>query len=106
MKKIIKVLSALIVSMAIPFPIFAESEKITSDNFSDILVSFLYLAAVLALIYVILLLVDRWGRKNARKNSKDSENGSQSEISSDNDSENDSNKGIKKENTDGDKEDE
>lgn len=102
MKKIIKVLSALIVSMAIPFPIFAESEKITSDNFSDILVSFLYLAAVLALIYVILLLVDRWGRKNARKNSKDSENGSQSEISSDNDS----NEGIKKENTDGDKEDE
>lgn len=67
-KKIIKMLSPLL--LLVPFPVHAQEQtteaeqQITASEMSGILVSFLYLAAVLALIYVILLLIDRYAKKH------------------------------------------
>lgn len=67
-KKIIKIFSPLL--LLVPFPVYAQEQtteaeqQITASEMSSILVSFLYLAAVLALIYVILLLIDRYAKKH------------------------------------------
>lgn len=40
--------------------------EINREQFADVLVSFLYFAGVLVLIYVILVLVNKWGKKHQK----------------------------------------
>lgn len=67
-KKILQIFFPLL--LLVPFPVYAEEQtaeagqQIAASDMSDILVSFLYLAAVLALIYVVLLLIDRYAKKH------------------------------------------
>lgn len=50
-----------------------SGNEINREQFADVLVSFLYFAGVLVLIYVILVLVNKWGKKH-QKDGKDGEN--------------------------------
>ena len=83
-KRIIKIFSAL--PLLVPCPVYAQEQtteaeqQITASGMSGILVSFLYLAAVLALIYVILLMIDRYAKKH-NQNSEQEQNKIQEETS-------------------------
>lgn len=46
----------------------AVENSIDKTKFADVLVSFLYFAGVLVLIYVILVLVNKWGKKRQNDN--------------------------------------
>lgn len=67
-KKVIKIFFPLL--LFVSCPVYAQEQtteagqQITASGMSGILVSFLYLAAVLALIYVILLVIDRYAKKH------------------------------------------
>ncbi|MCM1298488.1 MAG: hypothetical protein NC203_05825 [Firmicutes bacterium] len=48
-----------------------SGNTINEAEFADVLVSFLYFAGVLVLIYIILLLVNKWGKKHPDKETKE-----------------------------------
>lgn len=79
-KKFFKIALPVILALLAPFPALAEAQtqtesgqEVNAANMSGILVSFLYLAAVLALIYVILLLIERYAKKNPPKEEDEKE---------------------------------
>lgn len=86
MKKFIKTFSTLL--LLVPCPVYAEQtadaqQQVTASGFADILVSFLYLALVLALIYVILLLIERNAKKHSQspeQNDKDTQTNAADEL--------------------------
>ena len=66
------------------YTLTAAAEK--DVNFAELLISAGYIVVVMALIFVILLLVDRYGRKNQQKKDKTEKSEDSSEnITKDND---------------------
>lgn len=71
-KKAAKIFTFLF--LLIPCPVYAQEQtteteqQINASQLSNVLISFLYLAVVLALIYVILVMID----KHAKKHNQDS----------------------------------
>lgn len=65
----------------------SNAEIAASDiDFGSALVSFLYFLGALLLIYLVLVLVDKWGKKNPKKNNdevKQEENKSEEQFNKD-----------------------
>lgn len=80
----------------------SDAETAASDiDFGSALVSFLYFLGALMLIYLVLVLVDKWGKKHPEKNDdkvKQKEN--KSEEQSDKDTENSMDSNENSDNTD------
>lgn len=95
-KKLLKITLPFTLALLVPFPALAQEQteaerQVDASKLLDILVAFLYLAAVLALIYVILLIIDRHAKRNPQnRERKKEETGT---------AENQSNTEIKKEQT-------
>lgn len=72
--KLKRFVSAFILSaFSVMLSVNASAENtIDKSKFGDVLVSFLYFAGVLALIYLILYLVNRWGKKHQNDNKDNS----------------------------------
>lgn len=81
MKKIFKSFGLSLLALPLSVSVSAESaaQNAADMNFADILVSALYFVGVLALIYLILTLVSRWGKKHPDKKDGNSEDERQTE---------------------------
>lgn len=98
MKKLLYVSTCIYTAFLLSCAAFAEevTREDLSAQLAEILVSTLYFIGALALIYLILTLVSKWGKKHPDENNSDSEDGSGSkENSEDKDEENGSQKNEK-----------
>lgn len=64
MKKYPVIISTLAAALAMSAKVFAEEQQAAEIKITDVLVSFLYFLLVLALIFIILVLVEKWGKKH------------------------------------------
>ncbi|MDE6579816.1 MAG: hypothetical protein K2K41_04705 [Ruminiclostridium sp.] len=80
----------------------SDAETAASDiDFGSALVSFLYFLGALMLIYLVLVLVDKWGKKHPEKNdNKEKQEENKSEEQSDKDTENNKDSKDNTDNTD------
>ncbi len=69
LKKFLQSMFLYVSSFLLSTSVFAEngSNTIDKSKFGDVMVSFLYFAGVLVLIYIILVLVNKWGKKHPDK---------------------------------------
>ncbi len=69
LKKLLQSFFLCVSSFLLSAEVFAENGEnaIDKTKFADVLLSFLYFAGVLVLIYIILVLVNKWGKKHPDK---------------------------------------
>ncbi len=69
LKKFLQTFFLCVFSFLLSAEVFAENGEnvIDQTKFADVLLSFLYFAGVLVLIYIILVLVNKWGKKHPDK---------------------------------------
>ena len=81
MKKISYIITCIYTAFLLSCTIFAEeaTRETASFQIAEILVSALYFIGVLALIYLILTLVSKWGKKHPDEKEGDSDNVADSE---------------------------
>lgn len=96
-KRFISAFTVSIFSLLLSVNASAES-TIDESKFGDVLVSFLYFAGVLALIYLILYLVNRWGKKHQNEGNEATANKSKMNKENSEDTENNEDKTNKGEN--------
>lgn len=84
-KKAAKIFTSLL--LPVPCPVYAleqtteAEQQINASDLSNVLISFLYLAAVLALIYVILILIDKHAKKHNHNQKQEPEKNASDQIS-------------------------
>lgn len=102
MKKILYLSACIYTAFLLSCAAFAENvtKEDLSAQLAEILVSTLYFIGALALIYLILTLVSKWGKKHPDKKDSDSEDGSGSNANSEDKSEGNDSQKNKKENSD------
>lgn len=84
MKKILYISACIYTAFLLSCTAFAEevTNEALSAQLAEILVSTLYFIGALALIYLILTLVSKWGKKHPDEKNSDSEDGSGSKENS------------------------
>lgn len=84
MKKTLYIFTCIYTSFLLSCAVFAENvtKEDVSAQLAEILVSTLYFIGALALIYLILTLVSKWGKKHPDEEKNNSEDGSGSKENS------------------------
>lgn len=102
MKKILYISVCIYTAFLLSCAAFAENmtKETVSTQLAEILVSTLYFIGALALIYLILTLVSKWGKKHPDEKDADSEDGSGSKENTEDKAEGSGPQKNEKENSD------